>query len=77
SWKRVGIAFLVTLVMVGSGLGAFGRGLGATITGLVEFLRGWASGSTSLGVMGLAVFVYQPLGWILAIGQWVKRWRHL
>jgi len=77
SWKAVGISCLVTLVAVGSGLGALGRGLGAIATGLAEFLHGWASEGTSLGLMGLALFVYQPLGWVLAVGQWVKGWRHM
>ncbi len=76
-WKTVGIFFLVTLVVVGSGLGALWRDLGATATGLAEFLHGWVSEGTPLGVMGLALFVYQPLGWVLVMGQWVKGWRNM
>ncbi|MDT8897455.1 hypothetical protein QYE77_04185 [Thermanaerothrix sp. 4228-RoL] len=77
SWKKVGLAFLVTLVAVGSGLGAFWRGLGAAATGLAEFLHGWSSEGVSLGLMGMGLIIYQPLGWFLALLQWLRGWRRM
>jgi len=77
-WPRLAISALVAFFLLGSGLGIVGRGLGAAATGLVEFLRGWATqGTTSPGLLGMALLVYQPLGWVLALGQWMRGWRRM
>ncbi|WP_299024611.1 hypothetical protein [uncultured Thermanaerothrix sp.] len=77
SWSGLALSALLTVLLLGSGLGIMGRGLGAAATGVAEFLRGWVADGVSSGLLGVALLVYQPLGWVLALGQWTKGWRRM
>jgi len=77
-WRDILIWGTATFLIAGSGLGALPRGLGAAARGLADFLVGWFSKPEEpIGLMLLALLIYQPLGWFLVGVSLQRGWRHL